>query len=78
MSRPTHSVMQRANVIDPPLPEGSLTFHVTESVDAIHPDRSSERTVDRYRESVMLDRIFWISMAVLMIAGVSLRIWAML
>lgn len=78
MSRPTRSAMQRANVADPPLPDGSLTIHVTEPVDAIHPERSSERTVDRYREAVMLDRIFWISMAVLMIAGVSLRIWAML
>ncbi|MHC2069326.1 hypothetical protein ACYFX5_17775 [Bremerella sp. T1] len=78
MHRTTDSACLRATKIQPPLPDGSLLLPVNDPVDAIHSERQPREAVDRHREAVTLDRLFWFSIGMLMVAGIALRIWVML
>ncbi|RCS40535.1 hypothetical protein DTL42_24485 [Bremerella cremea] len=75
LHRTTKSVCLSATVLQPPLPDGSFMVPMNDPVDAIHAERHPEEAVDRHREMVMLDRLFWMSIALLMIVGLTLRVW---
>lgn len=51
---------------------------VNDPVDAIHSERHPEEPVDRHRETMALDRVFWFSIGLLMVIGIALRIWVIL
>lgn len=51
---------------------------VNDPVDAIHSERHPEESVDRHREAMALDRVFWFSIGLLMVIGIALRIWVIL
>lgn len=78
MHRPTDSACLRASQIQPPLPDGSFMIPVNDPVDAIHSERHPEEAVDRHREAMTLDRVFWFAIGLLMVTGIALRIWVML
>jgi len=78
MHRTTESACLRATRIQPPLPDGSFMVSVNDPVDAIHSERHPEEAVDRHREAMTLDRIFWFSIGLLMVTGIALRIWVIL
>lgn len=48
---------------------------MNDPLDSIHAERQPERSVDRHREMVMLDRLFWTSVGLLMVGGLALKIW---
>ncbi len=78
MHRTSESACLRASQIQPPLPDGSLMVPVNDPVDAIHSERQPEEAIDRHREAMTLDRVFWFSIGMLMVTGIALRIWSML
>ncbi|MEW4454765.1 MULTISPECIES: hypothetical protein [Bremerella] len=78
MNRPTDSACLHTGTIQPHMPDGTLMVPVNDPVDAIYTERQPSEAVDRHSEAVMLDRLFWFSIAVLMVVGVGLRIWAVL
>ncbi len=51
---------------------------MNDPVDALHSEQQPEPAVDRHREMVILDRIFWTSIGLLMVTGVALKIWILL
>lgn len=51
---------------------------VNDPVDAIHSERHPEEAVDRHRETMALDRVFWMAIGLLMVTGIALRIWVIL
>lgn len=51
---------------------------VNDPVDAIHSERHPEEAIDRHREAMTLDRVFWFSIGMLMVTGIALRIWVIL
>ena len=61
-----------------PLPNGSFMVPMNDPVDALHSEQQPEPAVDRHREMVILDRIFWTSIGLLMVTGVALKIWILL
>lgn len=43
------------------------------------PEQSVEGPVaHRFREAVILDRLFWFSIGMFLVSGISLRVWGML
>lgn len=72
-----HSFSSPARNLQPPLPDGSFLMPVNDPVDSLHSEHAPESTLDRHREAVILDRLFWASIATLMIVGVGLRIWVL-
>lgn len=78
MHRMSESACLRANLIQPPLPDGSFMIPVNDPVDAIHSERHPEEAVDRHRETMTLDRVFWMAIGLLMVTGIALRIWVIL
>ncbi|MEW4563472.1 hypothetical protein AB1K70_13150 [Bremerella sp. JC770] len=78
LHRTSDSACLRAQRIQPPLPDGSFMIPVNDPVDAIHSERHPEQPVDRHREAIALDRVFWFSIGLLMVTGIALRIWMIL
>ncbi|QDU77884.1 hypothetical protein Pan97_49630 [Bremerella volcania] len=76
--RTSVSACLRASRIQPPLPDGSFMIAVNDPVDAIHSERHPEEAVDRHRETMALDRVFWFAVGLLMVTGIAIRIWMIL
>ncbi|WP_146119036.1 hypothetical protein [Blastopirellula marina] len=70
----TESFSLAARSLQPPLPDGSLLMPVNDPVDALHTERMPGGSIDRHREAVILDHLFWASIALLMITGVGLQL----